>query len=64
MKCYVDAKAGVDKDAVAVCAICGKGLCMDHAREEEIDMAQVSPWEAKSSEAILCDACAKKLGLG
>ncbi|MBV8220161.1 MAG: DUF2180 family protein [Solirubrobacterales bacterium] len=32
MKCYVDAKSGVGKDALAVCGICGKGLWGDHMR--------------------------------
>jgi hypothetical protein len=59
MKCFVDAQAGVDKEAVAVCAICGMGLCKDHVREIEVDMAPVSPWAVKSSMAILCDRCVK-----
>jgi hypothetical protein len=61
MKCYQDAKAGKDVEAVAVCAVCGKGLCMDHATEKEVEMAHVSPWEVKSATAILCDQCAERL---
>jgi len=61
MKCYQDAKAGVDKEAVAVCAVCGRGLCLDHAREKEVETAHVSPWEVKSMMAILCDQCAEAM---
>jgi len=31
MKCYVCAKMGKDTDAVAVCIVCGMGVCMEHA---------------------------------
>ena len=36
MKCYVCAKQGVDEDAVAICIVCGMGLCLGHAFKEEL----------------------------
>ena len=38
MKCYVCAKQGKDSDAIAICIICGMGICMDHAVYEEHDV--------------------------
>jgi len=31
LKCYQCAKEGVEEEAVAVCIMCGMGLCMEHA---------------------------------
>lgn len=61
MKCYEDAE-GVEKDAVAVCGLCGKGLCKDHA------VSVVAPeavggrighvvWHAGAPMLILCPFC-------
>ena len=36
MKCYVDAMEGKDKDAVAICIVCGMGVCLDHAIREDV----------------------------
>jgi hypothetical protein len=44
MKCYVCAKQGVDKDAVAMCIVCGMGLCMGHAFKEELLVRDVIDW--------------------
>jgi hypothetical protein len=44
MKCYVCAKLGVDKDAVAICIICGMGLCMGHAFKEELLVKDIIDW--------------------
>ncbi|HBY97006.1 MAG: DUF2180 family protein [Ardenticatenaceae bacterium] len=64
MKCYVCAKTGETMDAVAVCAICGMGLCLDHAIEREIPLVQrVSGWASQSTMHILCKQCSKVLGL-
>lgn len=30
MKCYVCAKEGKDTEAIAICIVCGMGLCEDH----------------------------------
>jgi hypothetical protein len=55
MKCYECAKQNKVTDAVSTCAICGKGLCMDHAHEVDIDKGSVSPWLSKAATAILCE---------
>lgn len=44
MKCYVCAKLGVDKDAVAICIVCGMGLCMGHAIKQELVVRDVVNW--------------------
>ncbi len=44
MKCYVCAKQGVDKDAVAICIVCGMGLCMGHAFKEELPVKDIIDW--------------------
>ena len=62
MKCYVCGKAGMVKDSVAVCAVCGKGLCKEHARERELPLVQrVSGWANVSATHILCEPCATAL---
>jgi hypothetical protein len=38
MKCYVCAKQGKDSDAIAICIVCGMGICMEHAIHEEHDV--------------------------
>ena len=44
MKCYVCAKKGVDEPAVAICIVCGMGVCMDHALKEELLVRDVIDW--------------------
>lgn len=44
MKCYVCAKQGVDKDAVAICIVCGMGLCLGHAFKEELLVKDIINW--------------------
>jgi len=44
MKCYVCAKQGIDKDAVALCIVCGMGLCMGHAFKEELSVRDTIDW--------------------
>jgi hypothetical protein len=44
MKCYVCAKQGVDKDAVAICIVCGMGLCLGHAFKEELLVKDIIDW--------------------
>ncbi len=62
MKCYTHAKEGVDKEAVAVCAVCGMALCMEHVHEREVPMVQrVSGWAGQTTMHILCERCAKTL---
>ena len=62
MKCYVCAKEGRDTDAVAVCIVCGMGLCMEHAIREDTDVWEGGyPFPAKkvkkSLPRILCPEC-------
>ncbi len=35
MKCYICAQQGKTTDAVAICIVCGMGVCMDHLIREE-----------------------------
>ena len=63
MKCYVCAKEGKESTAVAVCIVCGMGLCMDHAIRKETEVWQGGyPFPVKKSQRtvprILCPACA------
>jgi hypothetical protein len=44
MKCYVCAKQGMDKDAVAICIVCGMGLCMGHVFKEELLVRDIIDW--------------------
>ncbi|WAI02145.1 DUF2180 family protein [Methanogenium organophilum] len=62
MKCYICAREGRDSDAVAVCIVCGMGLCMDHAIREENDVWEGGyPFPAKKVKQrlprILCPEC-------
>ena len=38
MKCYVCAKEGKDTEAIAICIVCGMGLCEDHIGHEELEV--------------------------
>lgn len=42
MKCYICAQTDKDADAVAICIVCGMGVCMEHAVKD-----QLSFWEAQ-----------------
>ena len=44
MKCYICAKQGVDEEAVAICIVCGMGLCLGHAFKEELLVKDVIDW--------------------
>ena len=44
MKCYICAKQGIDEEAVAICIVCGMGLCLGHAFKEELVVADVINW--------------------
>lgn len=60
MKCMVDSRAGKDRDAVAVCGVCGMGLCADHLVEREVPMVhRVSGWASETAMLILCERCSK-----
>lgn len=62
MKCYICAKEGKETDAVAICIVCGMGLCMYHAIREDLDVWEGGyPFPAKKTEnrlpRILCAEC-------
>ncbi len=60
MECYTCAKKKTKSEAVAVCSICGKGLCLDHAVERDLPLVRrVSGWGDQSLIHILCEMCAK-----
>jgi hypothetical protein len=62
MKCYICATEGKDTDAVAICIVCGMGVCMEHLVREEVEV-----WEggypfpskklSKTIPRILCQPC-------
>ena len=69
MKCMVHTQEGMRRgempdqwrapDAVAVCSICGMGLCPAHLVEREVNIAgRVSGWAARTSVVVLCERCA------
>jgi hypothetical protein len=65
MKCYECAKKGKDSDAVALCVVCGMGLCMDHALRENLPVVDIIDWGFGKEEhrypvdipRFLCSAC-------
>ncbi len=66
MKCYICAQEGKDTDALAVCIVCGMGLCQEHIIRQEMDV-----WEGgypfpvekkdKTLPRILCPYCYQAL---
>ena len=61
MKCYVDAREGANKEAVAVCSSCGMGLCVEHVVDQEMLLSR-PPGLAGYPERgmlILCERCAE-----
>ncbi len=66
MKCYVCAKEGKDNDAVAICIVCGMGLCEDHIIHEEMDVWSGGyPFPSEKLDdtlpRILCKRCYEAL---
>jgi hypothetical protein len=62
MKCYICAEEGKNSDAVAICIVCGMGLCREHAMREETESWEGGyPFPArklkKSIPRILCPDC-------
>lgn len=64
VSCYVHAKAGESKDAVAVCKVCGMGLCLDHAVERDVPLQKLQSvgmaGYAARTMVILCQRDAKE----
>ena len=42
MKCYICAEEGIKTDAIAICIVCGMGVCRKHSIRDEISF-----WEAQ-----------------
>ncbi|KGK99457.1 zinc finger protein [Methanococcoides methylutens] len=61
MKCYDCMEEGKDTEAVAVCIVCGKGLCMDHSKELPLPVSVGNPPNVKhlhnSLPRIMCNYC-------
>ena len=61
MKCYDCMEEGKDTEAVAVCIVCGKGLCMDHSKELPLPVSVGKPPEVKhlhnALPSIMCNYC-------
>jgi hypothetical protein len=62
MKCYVCAQEGRDTDAVAICIVCGMGVCMEHLVREEVEVWEGGyPFPSKKLKGkiprILCQVC-------
>jgi hypothetical protein len=59
---YEDALENKDTDAVAICIICGMGVCMGHLVREELDVWEGGyPFPSKKMKKklprILCKPC-------
>lgn len=64
MKCYVDARGGTHKDAIAVCNMCGVGLCEEHLLEEGMERHGPGLTGYRDrGRLILCEQCAEARGL-
>jgi hypothetical protein len=63
MRCYQCSLEGADHEAVAVCSICGMGLCMEHAKREEMDV-----WEGEKKVSrihrFICQECQEAYNKG
>ncbi|AJF07525.1 DUF2180 family protein [Geoalkalibacter subterraneus] len=60
MNCYPCARENKETPAVAVCSVCGKGLCLEHTVERELPLVQrVSGWVDQSLIHLLCAECAE-----
>ena len=65
MKCYECSKKGRNTDAVALCMVCGMGLCMDHAIRENQPVIDIIDWGFGKEERrypvdiprFLCSLC-------
>lgn len=65
LKCYDCMEEGKDSEAVAICIVCGKGLCDEHARRMDLPIwSGINPAPAKVLKKelprILCNYCIKQ----
>ncbi|NYT17726.1 MAG: DUF2180 family protein [Methanomicrobiales archaeon] len=63
MKCYICDIEGAEHEAVAVCQICGMGLCREHAIRENIQIPHVILGQTvkTSIPVFLCPDCKNAL---
>jgi hypothetical protein len=62
IKCYMCALEGKDTDALAICIVCGMGICKDHLIREELEIWKGDyPFPSKRFEKtlprFLCEWC-------
>lgn len=66
LKCYECAINGVTEEAVAICIMCGKGMCMEHAKRVDLPIWQggyPTPVKVlkKGLPRFICQECAEVL---
>lgn len=63
MKCYVHAKEGSREEAVAICAVCGMAVCLDHAVERNVPLTRLqSPGLAGYPDRSMVILCRRDAG--
>lgn len=65
LKCYDCMEESKDSEAVAICIVCGKGLCDEHARRMDLPIWSGNyPTPAKELKKelprIMCNYCIKQ----
>ena len=66
LKCYECATNDVTEEAIAICIMCGKGLCMEHAKRVDLPIWQggyPTPVKIlkKGLPRFICQECADVL---
>jgi hypothetical protein len=61
MKCYICSEKGVEKDAVAICVVCGMGVCREHLVREEISVTDVFDWGIEREKIVYPKTCPRIL---
>jgi hypothetical protein len=61
MKCYICSEKGVERDAIAVCIVCGMGVCREHLIREEMPVAEIFDWGIKREEIVYPKSCPRIL---
>jgi len=63
MKCYDCMEDGKDTEAVSVCIVCGKGLCMEHTKIMELPVTSGEYPDFKVCHKglprMMCNYCVK-----
>jgi hypothetical protein len=61
MKCYICSEKGVERDAIAVCIVCGMGVCREHLIREEMPVAEIFDWGIKREQIVYPKSCPRIL---